>query len=104
MLYRISGYKDHLHFLSDLHPNISLADYIKDIKISSSLWLKKNGNFPNFEGWAEGYACFTIAHKDRNRVIEYIKNQVEHHKSESFMDEYKRLLNEFGVKYDERYL
>ena len=103
-LYRINGSREHLHLLSDLHPSIALANFVKDIKIAASIWLKQNGNFSQFEGWAEGYGAFTISHNDRDRVIEYIKNQKEHHKKEIFIDEYKRLLKEFGIDYDEKYL
>jgi len=39
-LYRINGMEDHIHILSDLHPSVSLADYIKTIKVATSLWLK----------------------------------------------------------------
>jgi REP element-mobilizing transposase RayT len=48
LLYRINGMEDHIHFLSDLHPSYALADYIKDIKVASSLWLKQSGKFPDF--------------------------------------------------------
>jgi putative transposase len=102
-LYRINGSIDHLHLFSDLHPSIALADYVKDIKTASSVWLKTNENFRNFEGWAEGYAAFTISHNDRNRVINYIKGQKEHHNKEPFIDEYKRLLHEYGIEFDEKY-
>jgi putative transposase len=103
-LYRINGSRDHLHILSDLHPSLALADFIKEIKISSSVWIKNHGKFSNFEGWAEGYAGFTISHNDRSRIIEYIKCQKEHHKTETFLDEYKRLLIESGIEFDEKYL
>src|ERR1022692_3451210 len=56
-LYRIIGMEDHIHIFSDLHPSLSLADYIKDIKVSSSLWMKECGNFPQFNGWQEGYGA-----------------------------------------------
>jgi len=79
-LYRINGSIDHIHIMSDLHPSVALADYIKEIKVSSSIWLKTQGKFLNFDGWAEGYAAITVSHNDRNSVIEYIKNQKEHHK------------------------
>jgi REP element-mobilizing transposase RayT len=103
-LYRINGYRDHVHILSDLHPSLALADYVKEIKIASSVWIKNHGKFPNFDGWAEGYASFTISHDDRNRIIDYIKNQKEHHKTETFIDEYRRLLKEYGIEFDEKYL
>jgi REP element-mobilizing transposase RayT len=60
-LYRIIGIEDHIHILSDLHPSIALADYMRDIKTSSSIWLKQSTKFPAFEGWADGYAALTCS-------------------------------------------
>ena len=103
-LYRINGYTDHIHILSDLHPSIALADFVRDIKAASSLWLKKNKNFPEFVKWNRSYGGFTITHFDRFRIIEYIKNQKIHHKKERSLNEFKRLLKENGVDFDEKYL
>jgi len=63
-LYRINGMEDHLHILCDLHPTIALADYMRDIKTSSSIWLKQSGKFSDFKGWADGYAALTYSHRD----------------------------------------
>ncbi|HSN60395.1 MAG TPA: transposase [Ferruginibacter sp.] len=52
VLYRINGMPDHLHIFSDLHPTICLSDYIKDIKLASSSWIKDMGYFPDFAGWS----------------------------------------------------
>jgi putative transposase len=102
-LYRINGMEEHIHILSDLHPDIALADYMRDIKTSSSLWLKKESSFPDFDGWAVGYAALTYAYRDKDRIIEYIKNQQEHHKKANFKEEYRKLLDEQGIKIDERF-
>jgi REP element-mobilizing transposase RayT len=102
-LYRINGIENHIHILSDLHPSIALADFMCDIKASSSLWLKQSGKFPNFEGWADGYAALTYSWRDKAMIVNYIKNQQEHHKKESFKDELRRLLNEHGIEIDEKY-
>ena len=51
VLYRINGMEEHIHILSDLHPSIALADYIREIKVSSSKWMKESGLFPKFRGW-----------------------------------------------------
>lgn len=103
-LYRINGTEDHLHILSDIHPSVSLAEYVKNIKVASSLWMKQCGLFPDFKGWQEGYGAFTYSIKENDIIIEYIKNQKEHHKTESFFDEYKRLLLENGIAFDEKNL
>jgi putative transposase len=104
LLYQINGIEDHIHILSDLHPSTSLADYVKDIKVASSLWMKSSGKFPRFEGWQDGYGAFTYSIRERDMIINYIKKQKEHHKSERFIDEYKRTLIEHEVDFDEKYL
>lgn len=103
-LYQINGSVDHLHLLTDLHPSQALAYYIKDIKVASSLWLKQQVHFRNFDSWAEGYAAFTISHFDRNNLISYIKNQKDHHLKENFHEEFRRLFVESEINYDEKYL
>jgi len=100
-LYRINGSTDHIHLFVDIHPSIALATFVKDIKVSTSIWLKEQPEFKQFEGWSEGYGAFTISHADKDSVIEYIKNQKEHHRKTSFQDEYKAMLKEFGIQWTE---
>lgn len=102
-LYRINGMEEHIHILTDLHAGIALADFIRDIKTASSIWLKDSDYFPNFIGWADGYAALTYSYWDKDKLINYIKNQQEHHNTETFEDEYRRLLEEHNIKIDERY-
>ena len=104
ILFQINGTENHVHILSDLHPSICLANYIKDIKVASSIWMKESGKFPKFRGWAEGYGAFTVAYRNKQTVVNYIKNQEEHHKQVSFEHEYIALLKEHGVNYDDRYI
>jgi len=102
-LYRINGMQNHLHILSDLHPNIALADYMRDIKTSTSIWLKQHGGFISFRGWADGYAALTYSFKEKDRIINYIKNQQTHHRKESFHDELRSLLVEAGIQINEQF-
>ena len=103
-LYRINSTEDHLHIFSDLHPSISLSNYVKDIKLASGDWMKSSGHFPNFTHWQNGYAAITNSVNEKDRIYEYVKNQKEHHKTETFLDEYKHILQENGIVFDERYL
>jgi putative transposase len=102
-LYRINGVENHLHILTCIHPSIALADFVREIKVSSSIWMKSNGQFPSFNGWAEGYGSFTCSYMDKEMLIEYIKRQQEHHRRKTFEEEYKNLLIESGITIDERY-
>ena len=101
--YNINGMEDHIHILCDLHPTIALSDFMRDIKTASSLWLKQSGKFPEFRGWADGYGAFTYASGNKDMIIRHIENQQEHHKMESFEEEFRRLLLENGINIDERY-
>ena len=103
-LYRINGVGNHIHIFCDLHSSISLGDFIKEIKTAANKWMKESGNFPKFESWAEGYCSITYNYRDKDMIINYIKNQKEHHKKVSFDDELRALLIESGIEFDEKFL
>jgi REP element-mobilizing transposase RayT len=103
-VYRINGVEDHLHLAFSLHPSVSLASLIKDIKLASNQMIKSSGLFEGFEGWQEGYAAFTHSYSSLDTLVNYIKNQEEHHKKVSFKEEYLQLLKEHGVEFDPRHL
>jgi REP element-mobilizing transposase RayT len=103
-LYRIGGVADHIHIVTHIHPTIALASLIKDIKLGSSDFIKTNSVFPNFTGWQNGYAAFTYTIKEKDRLIEYVKNQDEHHHSKTYKEELMELLIEHGIEFDEKFL
>ena len=103
-LYRINGTEDHLHILTSLHPTVNLAGLIKDVKTGSSLLIKEDSVFRNFSHWQDGYGAFTHSKGQIHALIEYIKGQGEHHKRTTFAEEYRKLLVEAGVEFDERYM
>lgn len=95
---------DHIHIFTDLHPSIALSDLIRDVKVASNLWMKQSGLFPEFEEWQSGYAAFTYSEKEKDAVINYIKNQKTHHQKENFETEYKNLLKDNGIEFDDKFL
>jgi REP element-mobilizing transposase RayT len=103
ILYRINGMDDHIHILSDLHPSVALADYIREIKVSSAKWMNGSGLFPDFKGWGIKYCALTYSYRERETIINYIKNQQEHHKQESFHDEIERLFREQGIDLERKW-
>jgi putative transposase len=103
-LYRINGVEDHLHIVTHIHPMISLSSLVKDIKLGSSTFIKANRLFPRFRAWQDGYGAFTYSIKEKDRLIEYVKKQEEHHKRISFKDEYIQLLDEHNIAFEEKYL
>ncbi|MES2654449.1 MAG: IS200/IS605 family transposase [Bacteroidota bacterium] len=103
-MYQIGGVTDHIHILTHLHPSVSLASLVKDIKLSSSELIKTNNTFPDFSGWQEGYGAFTYTIEAKDNLIKYIQNQEAHHHKKTFKEEYIELLNEHGIEFDEKYL
>jgi hypothetical protein len=81
-----------------------LADLVKDIKVSSSIWIKERGIYPLFSYWAESYGAFTLSIREKDKIINYVINQQEHHKRETLREEFIRLLKENGVDFVEKYL
>ena len=98
----IGGIEDHVHVLASLKATHCLADVVRDMKKQSSIWARENHS-ANF-GWQDGYAAFTVGPRGIENVRKYISNQEEHHKNVSFIEELKKMLDEAGVLYDERYL
>ena len=103
-LYRIGGIEDHIHIVTHLHPSIALSGLIKDIKVASTEFIKKEKIFSNFDTWQKGYSAFTYSFNAKEDLIEYVKNQEEHHKKESSRDELLRLIKEHEIDFDEKYL
>lgn len=103
-LYQIGGVEDHIHIVTHLHPTVALSSLVKDIKLASSEYIKTNKLFLNFNGWQEGYGAFTYTIKEKDRLIEYVKNQEAHHAKKTFIEEYLEYLKEFEIEFDERYL
>jgi len=100
----INGIEDHLHILIGYRPHQSLSDLMQDIKGSSSGWINDNKLVKNKFAWQEGYAAFSYSQSHLKNVINYIKNQEEHHRKITFLDEYRSFLKLFEVEYDERYI
>jgi putative transposase len=100
----INGTADHVHILIGYRPNQSLSDLLQDIKGSSSKWINEKKFTHSKFVWQEGYGAFSYSHSDLSNVINYIKNQEEHHKKLTFLDEYKSFLNAYDVAFDERYI
>jgi REP element-mobilizing transposase RayT len=98
-----NGVRDHVHSLLSLHPTVALSGLLKDMKVASSIWAKENPLFPNFMGWQEGYGAFTHSLREQAELIAYVKGQEEHHRKITFEEEYRKLLADAGIEFDERY-
>ena len=103
-LYSISGMPEHVHILLHIPPIISVSEMIKNIKGSSSKWIKNERHFALWTGWQRGYGAFSVSKSSIEKVEEYITGQKEHHRNRTFKDEFIELLKKHEIEYDERYI
>lgn len=100
----INSVPDHLHLFIGLNPNQSISDLMRLVKCDSSEFINKEKlTLIKFQ-WQSGYGAFSNSRSEIDRVVKYILNQKEHHKSQSFREEYVSILEDYGVNYDEKYL
>ncbi len=99
----VGGTADHVHLLVELRATHTLADFMRELKRVSSMWVHSDMARPEF-AWQEGYAAFTVSVTSADEIRRYIENQEDHHRERSFREELVIMLKRAGVKYDERYL
>jgi REP element-mobilizing transposase RayT len=100
----INGTNDHIHLFIGYKPSISIPDLIKDIKVSSTIWVNENKLCKLKFAWQEGYGAFSYGRSQIDAVYNYIKNQELHHQKKTFKEEYVEFLKNFDIEYDEKYL
>lgn len=100
----INGMPDHIHILIGMKPACCLSDLVREIKKSTSDWIKEQRLTRNKFNWQEGFGAFSYSHSQLDDVIAYIQKQKEHHRNKTFKEEYVQFLKKFNVDYDERYL
>jgi len=98
----IGGVEDHVHLLARFGRKISQAEWVKELKRVSNLWLRDRG-LNGFE-WQGGYADFSVSQSNLDQVKKYIAKQKEHHRKLSFQEEVRALLTKHRIEWDERYL
>jgi putative transposase len=101
---QVGGIENHAHALVMARPTVPPCQIPMWLKAESSKWI--HGEFPKLSrfGWQDGYGIFSVSKSAVPAVVEYIKNQREHHTNLSFEEEYVTLLKLHGVEYDERFL
>ncbi|MFQ5639635.1 MAG: IS200/IS605 family transposase [bacterium] len=100
----VGGVEDHVHMLNRYSKNITVADFLRGLKRPSSKWIKTLSPTLVSFNWQAGYGAFSISPSHVEDVRNYIANQAEHHRHESFQDEFRRLCRKYGVEIDERYI
>jgi len=99
----VGGVEDHVHILCRLGKSIAVADLVRDLKRDSSKWVKvEQPQLAEFH-WQQGYGAFSISPTHVDGLKAYIANQRDHHRQESFQEEFRRMCGKYGIEIDERY-
>jgi len=100
----IGGDKNHVHLFFEQHPETMLSNVVEKTKANTSKWINDNKMIMGHFEWQRGYGGFSYSRSQRNKVIQYILKQKEHHKGKTFREEYMDLLNKFEIPFDDRYV
>ncbi|WP_186407593.1 transposase [Candidatus Accumulibacter aalborgensis] len=100
----VGGVEDHVHLLCRMARSVTQSDWVKEIKRVSSIWIKRRNPALAAFAWQAGFGVFSVSTSALERTSHYIASQEEHHKQRTFQDEYRTLLQKYGVAADERYV
>jgi putative transposase len=100
----VGGVEDHVHILCRLARTIEVATLLRELKRDSSKWANEQPQLPGDFHWQAGYGAFSVSPGHAEALKVYIQNQEEHHRSEGFQDEFRRLCMKYGIAIDERYV
>ena len=100
---QVGGVEDHVHLCCRLSKTLAVSHLIAELKRESSKWTKPKAKDLGRFYWQRGYGAFSVSpsHVD---LVDYIRRQKEHHKQESFQDEFRRLCAKYDLEIDERYV
>ena len=74
------------------------------MKANSSRWIHEQFPQKRHFAWQRGYSAFSVSHSNLDSVYQYIVNQEEHHRRQSFEDELLSLLKKNELEFEEKYL
>jgi putative transposase len=100
----VGGVADHVHMLLALPSTLAIAKAMQLIKGGSSKWVHEEFRNHSLFGWQVKYGAFTVSVSQLDRIVEYIRGQEEHHRKETFQEEFLTLLKRHRIAYDERFL
>lgn len=100
----INSMDEHIHLLFDLGRTVAISQVVESLKTGSSKWLKTRDPKLAHFAWQSGYGAFAVSESNVPAVLEYIRDQAEHHQTRTFQDEYRVFLERHGLTYDEKYV
>lgn len=102
--HKIGGVEDHVHVACTLARTKTVACLVQELKQASSKWIKTRGEAYRSFAWQDGYGAFSVSQSHLDDLRRYIANQRQHHRQESYQDEFRKTLNRYRIEYDEHYV
>ena len=84
----LGGYLEHAHCLFTMNADTSLSKTMQFIKGESAFWVNNQKFLKSKFEWADEYFAVSVSESMVDKISNYIKNQEEHHKKISFVEEY----------------
>lgn len=100
----VGGYVEHAHLLLRIPAKIAVSKFVGELKANTSKHINESSGLLLKFGWQDGFGAFTVSSSQRDKVYQYIANQVQHHSAETYENEYLRLLEKHQVEYDAKYV
>ncbi len=91
-MYAIYANPEHIHFLVSRNPDMSERELVNLIAKASEIFINKNHLCKGKFHWQSSCSAFSVSKKDIDKVCKYIFAQPEHHKKQTFAEEYDDFL------------
>ena len=99
---QVGGFLNHVHLLIMISRTETISNYVKNLKVKSTVWMKQVIHVENFK-WQDGYGIFSISRSHVDGVVNYIKNQEKHHSKQNYKNECRKLFKKHDLEIDEKY-
>ena len=100
----VGGAEDHIHVACSFPRQLTVSNFMRDLKRESSKWIKTQRTDLASFAWQDGFAAFSLSPSHLETIKVYIANQMEHHRKESFQAEMRRVFQKYDVTFDEKYV
>jgi len=103
-LLAVHSMRDHTHVLVGLKPSAALSDVVRDVKNASTNFINAKKWMPGRFCWQEVFGAFSYGHSQLTGIINYIRDQEQHHARKTFRQEYIQFLKKYEIDHDERFI
>ena len=94
----LNGIADHIHLFVTLPTTITIANLVKQVKGVSSHFVNDQLQPSTQFKWQGYYGAFTVSRWDVDKIIQYIKGQKEHHRTNNLWPEWEETFEQVDAK------